>query len=45
MSGSDRGLVDYLRDIQRASESASTFVQGLDFDAFASDMMRQYAVA
>ena len=39
-----REITDYLRDILDATESATHFVAGMDFDAFAADKKTVFAV-
>jgi uncharacterized protein with HEPN domain len=39
-----REVIDYLRDILDAAESAVQFAAGMDFDAFATDKKTTFAV-
>lgn len=39
-----REVIDYLRDILDAAESAEQFTAGMDFDAFAADKKTTFAV-
>ena len=41
---SPREVIDYLRDILDAAESAVQFTAGMDFDAFAADKKTIFAV-
>ena len=41
---SPREVIDYLRDILDAAESAVQFVAGMDFDAFTADKKTTFAV-
>ncbi|MEQ8846261.1 hypothetical protein [Botrimarina sp.] len=43
MTGDQRGLHDYLRDIRDACNAAAEFVAEMDYETFVTDLKTQYA--